>query len=48
MVRENKRGGMVYEVGYVSEGEEERMIDSGWYEEKVREGIERGLEDYFE
>ncbi len=39
---------MLYELGYLSQPQEETIIHSGSYQEKVTDGIESGLEHYFQ
>lgn len=48
VLRENKRPAMLYELGYLSQPQEETIIHSGSYQEKVTDGIESGLEHYFQ
>ncbi len=38
---------MLYELGYVSHPQEEAIVHSNSYQEKVTDGIESGLEKYF-
>ncbi|MCC9022255.1 SH3 domain-containing protein [Bacillus nakamurai] len=48
VLRENKRPAMLYELGYLSHPQEETILHSGSYQEKVTDGIESGLEHYFQ
>ncbi|MCY8473229.1 SH3 domain-containing protein [Bacillus halotolerans] len=48
VLRENKQPAMLYELGYVSHPQEEAIVHSNSYQEKVTDGIESGLEKYFQ
>ncbi|WP_420976419.1 SH3 domain-containing protein [Bacillus vallismortis] len=48
VLRENKQPAMLYELGYVSHPQEEAIVHSSSYQEKVTDGIESGLEKYFQ
>ncbi|MCY8490280.1 SH3 domain-containing protein [Bacillus atrophaeus] len=47
VLRENKQPAMLYELGYLSHPQEESIVHSGSFQEKVTDGIESGLEQYF-
>ncbi|TXF73479.1 SH3 domain-containing protein [Bacillus subtilis] len=48
VLRENRQPAMLYELGYVSHPQEEAIVHSNSYQEKVTDGIESGLEKYFQ
>uniref|UniRef100_UPI003EBC8F4C N-acetylmuramoyl-L-alanine amidase n=1 Tax=Bacillus maqinnsis TaxID=3229854 RepID=UPI003EBC8F4C len=47
VLRENKRPSLLYELGYLSNPQEEAVIYSASYQERVTEGITEGLTHYF-
>ncbi|MGG3573746.1 SH3 domain-containing protein [Bacillus gobiensis] len=48
VIRENQQPSILLELGYLSNPQEEVVISSRSYQEKVTDGIANGLEDYFE
>ncbi|MDM5320826.1 N-acetylmuramoyl-L-alanine amidase [Bacillus altitudinis] len=47
VLRENKRPSLLYELGYLSNPQEEAIIYSASYQERVTEGMTEGLKQYF-
>ncbi|MFS0654724.1 SH3 domain-containing protein [Bacillus sp. 179-C3.3 HS] len=47
VLRENKRPALLYELGYLSHPQEEAIIYSAAYQERVTEGMTEGLKQYF-
>ncbi|OLP65415.1 hypothetical protein BACPU_15030 [Bacillus pumilus] len=47
VIRENHRPSLLYELGYLSNPQEEAIIYSASYQERVTEGMTEGLKQYF-
>ncbi|WP_253907687.1 N-acetylmuramoyl-L-alanine amidase [Bacillus sp. WMMC1349] len=47
VLRENKQPAALFELGYLSHPQEEAIVSTNDYQERVTEGILSGLEDYF-
>ncbi|MGE6629112.1 SH3 domain-containing protein [Bacillus sp. NPDC077027] len=47
VLRENQRPSLLYELGYLSNPQEEAIIYSSSYQERITEGMTEGLKQYF-
>ncbi|WP_317906818.1 N-acetylmuramoyl-L-alanine amidase, partial [Bacillus subtilis] len=47
VLRENKQPAALFELGYLSHPQEEAVVSTNAYRERVTDGIRSGLENYF-